>query len=156
MTVSKRIPPAKVRRLWSDLSMPLDEAARQLGVSRPGLTYIARQLGLPSRAGNYAPQKKGCDEEFVRMWRAGVSLQDLADHFGYASHRGVCHRRKALGLPTRTRATGKGRRWEETISLTEWREQQLAGKLAASAAQTKAAIKDADMKDIIVGRRVTR
>lgn len=142
MVKSKRIPAATVRRLWSDLNITTADAADQLGITRAGLSDMARRLGLPSRSGNYGSRKRGSDTEFAAMWAAGVAIADMAQHFGYASHRGVISRRKAMGLPPRTRGRGKGngRGWAETITLDNYRQGELARRMAEAAAQTQARI----------------
>lgn len=128
MTASLRIPPAQARRLWLDPTVRTEDAARQLGITRQGLSDMARRMGLPPRTKNRTALKKGSDEEFRRLWLAGVRLEDMARHFGYASHRGVCARRAALGLPMRTRPCGDafGRRWRETITIHEYHDHILA------------------------------
>lgn len=135
MVASLRIPPAAVRRFWLDPNIRTQDAADQLGLTRQGLSDMARRMGLPSRAKNRAAVKKGSDNEFMAMWLAGVCLEDMARHFGYASHRGVCQRRAALGLPGRTRGgKGNNRRWRETIMLAEYRERMALARLTEAAA----------------------
>lgn len=105
----------------------MERIADALGVTRQGLAYKAKKLGLPSRKGNYDGQKLGGDERFRKMWLAGVSVEEMANYFGYASHRGVIHRRGRLGLPHRTRGDGTNKHagWIETITLTEFLEREL-------------------------------
>lgn len=133
MTKPKRIPVAVVRRIWLDRSVSLDQAASELGITRQGLAYKARMFGLPPRGQNHELQKRGTDEEFRRLWFAGVPVRVMARLLGYASHRGVCQRREDLDLPKRTYGRGKGggRGWRETIGATEI--------IAAHMAQTAAA-----------------
>lgn len=153
MTTCLRIPPATVRRLWLDTSIRTEDAAAELGITRQGLSDMARRLGLPSRAKNYGLQKRGSDADFRHMWLAGVSVEDLARHFGYVDHRGVCQRRRMMGLPARTRGgKGRGRRWKETISLSEYRERQIAARMDAVAAAERAQMRLAEMVD---GRATT-
>lgn len=142
MVKSKRIPPATVRRLWGDLTITTADAAAQLGITRAGLSDMARRLGLPSRSGNYDSRKRGSDADFAAMWTAGVAIGDMAEHFGYASHRGVISRRKAMNLAPRTRGRGKGngRGWAETISIDDYRQQVLARRMAEAAVQAQARI----------------
>lgn len=140
---------AQIRRLWADRSLRTEDIAAQMGISRQCLSYRAKALGLPSRVGNHDLQKRGSDAEFRAMWMAGISVEDMRRHFGYVSHRGVCQRRKHMGLPTRTRSRGKGngRGWKETITLAELAERRLASAMAKSAAETRAAMRLAEMSD---------
>ena len=113
--------------IWCRREIPMERIAGALGVTRQGLAYKAKSLGLPSRKGNYDGQKLGSDERFRKMWLAGVSVEDMTKYFGYASHRGVIHRRGRLGLPLRTRGDGTNKHagWVETISLAEFLEREL-------------------------------
>lgn len=119
--------------LWSRLDIPTERIAAALGVTRQGLSWKAKTLGLPPRTLNRAPQKKLDDELFARMWMAGVSSTDMARHFGYAGRGALSKRRVLLGLPGRTRKRGcrKHGGWAETISLTQFLEMEMAEKLAA-------------------------
>ena len=128
-----RIPAARIRALWLDPTIRTEDAAKQLGISRQLLSDMASRLGLPSRKGLGGKiRSKGTDAEFRRLWLAGVSLKDMQAYFGYASHRGVCTRRERLGLPLRTRG-GCGKRWRETISITDYHDALLAEAMAGAA-----------------------
>ena len=155
MTAEKIIPAAVIRRAWLDRSRTLEAIAAGLGLTRQGLAHKAKQLGLPQRGTTYALQRKGSDDRFRALWTAGVSVAEIARLLGYANHRGVCQRRKALGLPSRTRGRGKGngRGWKETVSLDDLAQARLAARLAASAAETRSAMRLAEMLDGREGRR---
>lgn len=114
--------------LWSRLDIPTRKIAEALGVTRAGLSYKAiHSLGLPPRTGNQAPNTKGSDEAFTRMWMAGVNVRDMARAFGYAGHQQISTRRANMGLPARTRSQGEGRGpWQETISIEIFWEMELA------------------------------
>ncbi|AZB68198.1 hypothetical protein [Cereibacter sphaeroides] len=139
MTVSRRIPPARVRALWADTSRSTQDMAEELGITRQGLSDMARRLGLPKRRTNYEAQKRGSDALFRELWLAGVSCEEIARHLGYESHRGVVQRREMMGLPQRTRGGPRG--WRETITMAEFHELQLARLMAAEAEAVRAATK---------------
>ncbi len=117
-----------LRPLWSRLDIPTERIAKALGVTRAGLSYKARALGLPPRTGNQECNKLLSDEAFKRMWAAGVSSTDMAKVGGYSHRSAIGHRRVLLGLPARTR--GKGGKnhggWKETITLSQFQEMELA------------------------------
>ena len=104
---------------WSRPEIPLARIAQALGVSREGVSYKARVLGLPSRKGNHEPLKKLDDTTFARLWNAGVSMAEMIAFGGYTSRSSIEWRRKRLGLPKR-----RGR--IDIISLAEFREMELA------------------------------
>lgn len=118
--------------LWSRMDIPTERIAEALGVTRQGLSWKAKALGLPPRAGNQAPCKRGSDDLFRRMWLAGVSSSDMARYFGYARTGGVTTRRRMMGLPPRTRSRGTGKHsgWVETISLTRFLEGEIAARMS--------------------------
>ena len=119
--------------IWGRHDIPIRVMADALGVSRQAVSQRARALGLPSR--EKVRIKLSRDDEFRRLWLAGVSTKDIAAHFGYRSHSCITVRRRGLGLPPRTRSKGGGRcGWAETITLTEFREVELARKMKEAAA----------------------
>lgn len=127
---------ADLEPLWMRREIPTRTIAEALGVTRQGLSLKARTLGLPSRAGNQAPNTYGDDDLFRRMWIAGVRSSEIAKAFGYTHQAAVGHRRAALGLPARTRTHG-GKTiggWKETISLARFLEIDLAERMAAARA----------------------
>ena len=128
----KNLDRATLEPVWNTRTISIDRIADVLGVSRQGLSYRARAMGLPSRAGNYDGQKKCSDDLFRRIWMAGVSLQEIADYCGYSARQNVTQRSRNMGLPQRTRGEGTGRHagWP-TISLGEFLEMELARKMGA-------------------------
>lgn len=129
----KNITREDLEPLWSRLDIPTEKVAEALGVTRQGLSHKARALGLPSRVRN---RRKLCDDAtFERMWLAGVSIQEIADHFGYMQRQGVTTRRRHLGLPPRTRIKGTKQTggWRETISMTRYVEIELSKMMGVSA-----------------------
>jgi hypothetical protein len=142
MTTPKCIPPAVVRRIWQDRTRSLDVACQGLGITRQGLAYKAKVLGLGPRGSGHDLQKNGSDEDFRRMWAEGVPVREMQAVLGYATHQAVSQRRKTMGLPARTRrcGMGKGRRWEETSSQQERQQMQLAARMAETAARDRKAV----------------
>ena len=124
-----KLTPETLGPIWSRRDVSTAKMASVLGVSRQALSQKAANMGLPSRAGNYEPLRKADNAEFVKMWKAGVSLKDMAEYFGYKSHNGIVHRRRILGLAPRERGPG---RWRETISIGEYFEQELGRMMAES------------------------
>lgn len=114
-----------LRPLWSRLDIPTKRIASALGVSRAGLSYKARSLGLPPRTGNKETCKKCPDEVFKSMYQSGVSLQDIAERCGYTRRQSVTQRRVMMGLPPRGRLGGGHAGWG-SISLHQFQEMELA------------------------------
>ena len=128
----KHIKKSDLAPVWARLDISMDRIAETLGVTRQALSSKAKTLGLPSRAGNREPQKKIPDQQFIKMWNAGVNTTDIARHFGYSRRSAVSKRREMLNLPARQRAKGSNKNhcgWVGTISLTRFLEDQLAEKM---------------------------
>jgi len=117
-----------LRPLWSRLDIPTEKVAAALGVTRAGLSYKARALGLPPRTGNKECMKLLDDATFTRMWMAGVSSTDMAAAGGYSHRSAIGHRRVLLGLPARTRGRGGKNHggWHQTISIAQFYEMEMA------------------------------
>lgn len=132
----RAVDPNAFARVWSARHISSERIGAFFGVSGSAVRQKAKALGLPSRADNTEAKRRGSDAEFRRLYEAGVSLEGIAKALGYASHRGVCHRRDLLGLPNRTRGNGTGKHagWQETITLRQYQEAEL-GRMMADAAQ---------------------
>lgn len=120
-----------IRSAWLRMEIPSERIAKAIGITRQGLSYRAKRMGLPSRAGNQASNKKGDDDLFRRMWQFGVHTGDMAEHFGYAHPSGVSIRRRMMGLPGRS----KGFRW---CRITEFWDAEMARMMAATAPKRRA------------------
>lgn len=109
--------------IWSRHEIPKTRIAEALGVSRQGLSWKARSLGLPDR-----PKVRRCkldDETFTELWLAGVRAQDIADAYGYSSRSAIGVRAGKLNLPRRKRGGGGRGGWPPTISLLTYREREI-------------------------------
>lgn len=135
----KTISEADFRRLWTDLSISATEIGRRLGISQQAVTYRAQSRGLPARPKRGA--KPVCDADHLGMlYAAGLSMLDMAEVMG-CDRKTVHNYCVRLGLPRR----GSGHR--PKITLADYRALQLRAALAASASETAAAMRDAEMVD---------
>lgn len=118
----KNLTAADLAPIWARTDIPTRVIAERLGVSRAAVSAKAKRFGLPSRANNHDSEKLMPDDAFKRMWESGVSLADIQKASGYATLAAVSQRRRAMGLPARTRclSIGTGRQWQETITLEEY------------------------------------
>lgn len=98
---------ATFARLWNNHAIPTKAIALHLGISRSGVSWRARNLGLPPRTKLRKTRIKD-KALFVRLWDAGVSVKEIANHFGLKSHSRVCHCRASLGLDPRARGAKGG------------------------------------------------
>lgn len=125
---------ADLEPVWMRSEIPVWKIAEALGVSREAVRQHAMKLGLPSRARSQRPNQKCDDTTFSRMWLAGVNSTEMAAYFGYACSQSVATRAHNLGLPRRTRCSGRGQRggWAETITLSRFCELELARRWASA------------------------
>ena len=123
---------AQLEPLWCRKDIPVARLATALGVSRQALHQRAGKLGLPRRGAAKVTQRKGDDETFARMWLAGVHVDEMARHFGYATCKCITQRRRMMGLPPRTRSRGGNKTggWRETISLRDFAEMEMGRRMA--------------------------
>jgi hypothetical protein len=77
-----RTSPALFARLWCDQSVSKEEIAARTGFSIRSLGGVAKALSLPKR--RPGQPKKLLPPEFMAMWSAGVSQEEMARHFGMA------------------------------------------------------------------------
>lgn len=134
----KCIPAARIRAVWLDETISGVEAARRLGLTRSTLGLHVRRLGLPARKGGRFPSLSPVQRaEIARLWAASVSARDIAARYGLSlGHVGrVAHR---MGLPKRSGG-------QHVITITEY---LLSDGMARSAAETRAAMRRADMVDL--------
>lgn len=112
--------------IWARRDIPVHRVAAALGVTRSAVCFKAKTLGLPSRAPDSDFGKKVSDAEFKRLWLAKVRSLDIAELCGYTSYQAVSYRRRALGLPPRKVGQQPKNSREATITLSQYREMQLA------------------------------
>ena len=112
--------------VWKRNSISSGEIGKHLGVSGQAVCHLARRLNLEPRPKGRIPCKTGDNKLFKRMYLAGVSNKEIAEHFGYAQPRCVIQRARYLGLPKRKRSKGTNNfgGWS-TISMAEFNEQEL-------------------------------
>ena len=99
---------------------------------------VARQLGLPPRGRawratctlrGYLERQRDCgvdDGEMRRLWEAGLSYADMGEALGLG--------RRAVYQRCRARGWVRGVGWRPQLTLTEWREQQIAARMAEAVA----------------------
>lgn len=145
MATDKRIPAARIRDVWMDQTISGDEAARIVGLSRVNLWRRAKAMGLPQRRQCGQPRAMPPDA-FRALWCAGVRASDIATYFGCGKST-VGNTARRMGLPGRNGLRG-------IITLVQFREEQLARRMAASARQTRDALVLAEMVDGNEQRRV--
>ncbi|MGY6704908.1 hypothetical protein [Roseinatronobacter sp.] len=121
-------------RLWNCHAITTDEIAVAAGVTRQAVSARAHSMGLPSR--NALRRRKMEPALFRDMWQAGVRLRDIARYFDYAHTACASAAARKLGLPRRQRGPSGHRNggWVPTITLEQFLEARLAGRLRAEAA----------------------
>lgn len=120
-------------KLWNNHSVPTSRIAQAMGMTRQGVSWWAKNLGLPSRA---HVRKQLFEEKLFReMWEAGVSTSDIARHFGAAHHSCSSVFARKMGLPKRTKGkSGKmNGGWAANITLQEFWELRLGRKMQMEA-----------------------
>lgn len=93
-------------------------------------------MGLPKRVGHPPILMDG--PEFVSMYLAGVTYEEIARHFG-TSPMGVRHAKKRLGLPPRV----PGRAYRKTVDEWRWECARKRMKKVADAEQREAKLRSA-------------
>lgn len=141
--------------LWNNHSVPVQRIAAAMGITRQGVSWRARSLGLPSRA---KVRARKADPDLLRdMWLAGVASAEIARHFGMASGDSAATAARMLGLPRRKRGPS-GRMnggWLPTITVAEFFEMKLAERMRVAAIIEQAAMINAEMADkVSSGARV--
>ena len=92
--------------LWNNPKVLTERIAQAMGMTRAGVSWRARQMGLPSRG--HLRHKLHDPVVLTRLWNAGVSTAEIAAHFGMAHPSCASRAALALGLAPRQRgASGK-------------------------------------------------
>ncbi|WP_323041127.1 hypothetical protein [Gemmobacter sp.] len=133
----KRIPAARIRAVWLDETIAGTEAARRVGLTRSVLGLHAKRLGLPPRkSGRLHALSAAQRAELARYWAASICAGDLAARYGLSvGHVGrLAHQ---MGLPRRPSGF-------RGVALADY---LLRDGMARAAAETRAAMRSADMVD---------
>ncbi len=127
--VKREVDAETFARLWNCHRISTDEIAQWLGMTRQGVSWRARAMGLPSRV--KVRRKLTRDAELRELWMAGVSTRDIAAHFGMAERSCASRAARLAGLPGRTRGNGDGKRggWVGTISMDDFLQMKLAERM---------------------------
>jgi hypothetical protein len=134
---------AAFARLWSDPAVHVADIARTLGITRQAVAIRARVRGLPPRKGARKAVRDRVEDrcpDFAALWTAGVGLVAMMEHLG-CCHTAILKAAARLGLPKR-RLT----RWN-ALTMADYRATLLRDAMAASARETRAAMKLAEMVD---------
>lgn len=123
---------ADFRRMWEDESLTLMAIGQRLGISAQAVVCRADARCLPKR--KIFRDRAITDPEFPAMYRAGVSTRELQELYGCA-HTVIPKTARAMGLPPRNVG-----RWS-SISIAQFREQQLLARMAEVAAAERAEAK---------------
>ena len=138
MTQGRRIARAAFADAWNNPDLKTEDIAEMFGVYRTSVSHMGQRRGLPPRKGG--PKAKIQREPFSSLWLAGVSTLEIAKELGVTrNYTGVLARR--FGLPGRPQGN------RDSISMADYRALQLRAALAASARETEAALRLAEMKD---------
>ena len=124
---------------WLDQDRTVDEIAVQFGASKSQCRRRAKALGIPTR--KHGAKRKPTPDAFIRAaWIAGVKSSDICRRSGIDDMT-LFSRLRAMGLDLR------GRGWKAKMTLMEFDALQLRAAMAASARETAAAMRDAEMVD---------
>lgn len=94
---------AEFKRLWENDALTLEDIGECIGMVPRVVTNHARKLGLPERKCGPKPTYT-FDEDFDALWRAKVSCQEIARHYGGCSKSLIGIEAKRRKLPPRPRA----------------------------------------------------
>jgi hypothetical protein len=143
----KKIPAARIREVWLDLSLTTQEAAETVGLKGRGpLQRRAKALGLPPRPKGRAPSTD--PEIFEPLWRAGVSLAEMAQVFD-CHPMTIHHTSRRMNLPSR-RAGGH----QISLTVRGMIMDIQAARMAQTARTEQAAFLGAEMADKVDHRYV--
>lgn len=113
--------------IWANRSIPTKKVADMLGIDRSTLSWKRAELGIAPRVTGIVP--KANEDTFRRMWLAGVNVREMVEFFGYRHKQAIHKRRDRLGLSPRPMGS-KGK----SITLAQFREQEIARRMSAQAA----------------------
>ncbi|RHZ96479.1 winged helix-turn-helix domain-containing protein [Cereibacter sphaeroides] len=138
---------AEFRRLWLDNTISAKEIGQRLDISLSAVSWRARSRGLPPRKKGLAMRahRRITAEALRPLWVCGVNLAGLAEHFG-VKEEAITKAARRLGMPPRSVT-----RWN-SITLEQYRAQQLADRMAEEARKTRLQMQFAEMVDGKDGR----
>lgn len=104
-------------QLWANPNIPTKRIADAMGITRQGVSWHAKHMGLPSRA--KLRLRKHDPALLAEMWLAGVSSAQIAAHFGMAHHSSAINAARKAGLPHRKRGPSgkKNGGWVENLPI---------------------------------------
>lgn len=140
----KVISEAEFRRLWNNPWLSMCAIARILGISDKAVSSRAKTRGLPPRSYDMRAQHRLPEDEFRKLWLAGVRTRDIVVHYG-CHHLTPANTAKRLGLAARGRGFA-----HYGISMEDYCAQILSRKMAAEAARRQARIIADGRADFIV------
>lgn len=138
-------------KLWNNHDIPTKRIADAMGITRQGVSWHAKRMGLPSRG--KVRWRLAEPDLLTEMWIAGVAAREIAAHFGMSNPSCAVNAAKNMGLPRRQRGpSGKmNGGWLPTITAEQFfttRNQGLYGmRMAESARVEQAAMIAAEMAD---------
>lgn len=135
---SVRVSRAAFAAMWHDPAATTDQIAAAFGMHRSTVAPTGQRLGLPPRKTGTKPQIPR--EPFASLWMAGVAAAEIAREIG-VSRNYTCVLAQRFGLPKRRRGA------RNVITLADYRALQLRAAMAASASETAAAMRMAEMVD---------
>lgn len=141
-----RLSNAEVMRAWLDTSRTLTEHAGHLGAAVETIQRRAKLLELPRRkCGRREVIGTKDEREFLAMWDCGVSAREIGRAYG-CSYFAVVNTARRLGREARTSA------FRARMRLRDFREMQLAERIAVVAKSEDAAIAKRIGRDIVTAR----
>lgn len=134
--------------LWNNYAVPIERIAGAMGLSHSGVRWHARRIGLPLRPRGNRP--KYDPSLLAKLWMAGVSSAEIANHFGLKNRSCVGAAAHKLGLPKREKGGRSGRRnggWKRCTPMSEVIDQMAAEAMGISAAETQSVLIKKKMVD---------
>jgi hypothetical protein len=131
----KRVSVSEFRKMWFDPGLTLADIGAALGICERAVWQRAHHRGLPARTGVMGLRREQFDDEFPAMWRYGVMAEEIAAHYGVSVS--ACHMKaRRAGVSRDDRIT----RWNPGRTMAEFREHDLAERMAARAAVDRKAV----------------
>lgn len=99
-------------KLWAS-KVPTARIAEAIGISRQGVIWHAKRMGLAPRVSARSRTKPKVRENphiFIEMWEQGVSTASMAEYFGYSHSASVSVQARAMGLPRRRKGLPTNKR----------------------------------------------